>query len=111
MAVSARVACELARALPGVSEKDHFGSDAFIAHKRTFATVWPEDKKVNLKFSAALQREFLAIDGEAFMEIDNGFGRMGWTTCQLDFVDRATLARALEAAWECSKKPTKRRAS
>jgi hypothetical protein len=98
--VRSQTACELARKLPDVSEKDHFGGDAFYANKRIFATVWHEKKQVNLRFSPELQREFLATDGEAFTEIDNAWGRQGWTTAQLEFIDRPLLEKALQAAWE-----------
>ena len=92
----------MARALEGVTEKDHFGSDAFVANKRIFATVWHDKNEVNLMLSSEQQRHVLAIDGEGFAEIDNAWGRAGATKAQLDFVDRKDFARALKLAWEHS---------
>jgi hypothetical protein len=34
---SSKQACEMARSLKGVTDKDHFGSDAFVANGRIFA--------------------------------------------------------------------------
>ena len=100
--ISSKQACEMARALEGVTEKDHFGSDAFVANKRTFATVWHDKNEVNLRLSPDGQRHFLSRDGEGFVEFDNGWGRMGWLKTQLDFVSREDFAEALKAAWEYS---------
>ena len=97
--VSSRTACEIARSLPNVSEKDHFGSDAFIAHKRIFATVWHDKAEVNLMFTTAQQNEFLEMDVEAFSPVPNKWGEKGATTAHLKYIDKALLAKALKAAW------------
>lgn len=91
--------CEMARAFDGVTEKDHFGSDAFCANGRIFATVWHDKNEVNLMLNIEQQQNFLAIDGEGFNQIDNAWGRNGATNIQLEFVDRAQFADALKAAW------------
>lgn len=100
--ISTRQACEMARALEGVSEKDHFGSDAFVANKRMFATVWHDKGTVNLMLSREQQQRFLEIDGEGFVEIDNAWGRAGATTVQLAYVRMGDFTEALRAAWENS---------
>jgi hypothetical protein len=100
--LSSKMACEIARSLPNVSEKDHFGSDAFYANKRIFATVWHNKNQVNLRLSPEQQYSFLEKDGEAFIEIPNAWGGQGWTTVQLEFIDRALFAAAAKAAWETS---------
>jgi len=103
-------ACELARELPGVSEYDHFGSDAFRTVGGTFATVWHAKGSVNLNLSVEQQRRFVLLDGEGFVEIDNAWGRRGWTTANLEFVDEASLRDALLAAWgNAANKPVRRR--
>jgi hypothetical protein len=110
--VSTRFVCEAARSLDGVSEKDHFGSDAFYANKRIFATVWHDRNEVNLRLKLDEQSRFLSIDGDGFTEIPNAFGRQGWTQVQLDFVDRKALLEALKSAWTFSaaKRPRSSRA-
>ena len=94
---------ELAQVLPEVSIKDHFGSDGFSANKRMFLTVWNDQKKANLRLSPEEQKRFLSMDGEAFAQIDNAWGRQGWTTVNLEFVDNADFQKALESAWNYSK--------
>jgi len=92
-------ACELARALPEVSEYDHFGGDAFRTVGGTFATVWHSKGSANLNLTVEQQRRFVLIDGEGFVEIDNAWGRRGWTTANLEFVDEGAFRDALLAAW------------
>ncbi|MBI3556097.1 MAG: MmcQ/YjbR family DNA-binding protein [Deltaproteobacteria bacterium] len=120
MKINTRTACEMARSLEGVTEKDHFGSDAFVAFGRMFATVWHDKNEVNLMLSPELQRQVLSIDGEGFAQIDNAWGRAGATKAQLDFVDPKDFAWALKLAWEhasdraakrSAKKTTKKKSS
>ena len=92
----------MAKELDGVIEKDHFGSDSFSANKRMFATVWHDHNSVNLRLSPKEQKEFLSMDGEGFLEIDNAWGRQGWTKVQLEFVDVDEFKSALLAAWKYS---------
>jgi hypothetical protein len=103
----------LARALADVTEKDHFGSDAFRTPGGIFATVWHATGTVNLKLTPEQQRRFLLVDGEGFVEIDNAWGRQGWTTANLEFVDDAQFEDALKAAWSNAqtKAATKRKSS
>ncbi len=102
MPINSKTACDVIRKLPYISEKDHFGSDAFSANKRIFATVWHDKNKVNIRLTPDLQRKFLETDGEAFNEIDNSWGRQGWTIVQLEFIDRNLFSDAVQAAWESS---------
>lgn len=101
--ITTKTACEVIRKLPEISEKDHFGGDAFYAHKRIIATVWHEENKVNIRLTPDLQRKFLETDGESFCEIDNAWGRQGWTTVQLEFIDKGVFSEAIQSAWDVSK--------
>ena len=100
--VSTKQACEMARTLEGISEKDHFGSDAFVANKRIFATVWHDRNEVNLILNREQQRRYLSVDGEGFAEIDNAWGRAGATKVQLAYVGREDFVQALRSAWQHS---------
>ena len=93
--------CDMARAFEGVTEKDHFGSDAFSANGRIFATVWHEKNHVNLMLNQEQQREFLAHDGEGFNPLTNAWGKNA-INVELEFVDSKVFATALERAWENS---------
>lgn len=100
--ISSRTVCQMALSYDGVTEKDHFGGDAFSANKRMFATVWHENKTVNLRLSPEIQNYFLSKDGEGFLQIENAWGKKGWTKVQLDFIDATLLEKALDEAWKYS---------
>jgi hypothetical protein len=100
--LTTKLACDLARALPDVTVKDHFGSDAFRTPGGIFATVWHATRTVNLRFTPEQQRSFVEIDGEGFREIDNAWGRQGWTTANLEFLDADQFTAALHVAWQNS---------
>jgi hypothetical protein len=109
--LTTKTACELAQALPDVSVKDHFGSDAFRTPGGVFATVWHATRTVNLRLTPAQQRGFVEIDGEGFVEIDNAWGRQGWTTANLEFLDREQFVAALRTAWQNSADNAAKRAA
>jgi YjbR len=103
--------CEIARALPGVTEYEHFGSDAFRTKGGTFVTVWRTKNSVNLKLTVEQQRRFVLLDGEGFVEIDNAWGRQGWTTANLEFAPDDAVREALQVAWSNTvNKPPRKRA-
>ena len=98
-AISTKKACELARSFEGVTEKDHFGSDAFCAHGRIFATVWHDKNEVTLMLDENQQKEFLARDGsEGFCTLKNSWGRNA-IKVRLEFTDRKIFLEALRMAW------------
>jgi hypothetical protein len=104
--MTTREACRMARALDDVTEKDHFGSDAFYTNGRIFATVWHDKGTVNLMLTPEEQRRFLLLDGEGFVPVPNAWGRKGATTVQMEFVDRADFATALRVAWSLKQAKT-----
>lgn len=106
--MNTKTACRLARGLDGVTEKAHFGSDAFYANKRIFATVWHERGEVNFRLTPDLQDHYIGLDGDAFSRIDNAWGRQGWTTAHLEFVEQDVFIQALKSAWEASFQARKR---
>lgn len=96
-------ACKLIEKLPEVSVKNHFGSDGFSANKRMFITVWHETQEANIRLPSSLQKEFLQIDGDAFSEINNAWGKQGWTKVHLQYIDAKIFEKTALAAWEFSK--------
>ena len=100
--MNSKQASDLAKELPGTTMKDHFGSDAFSANKRTFATIWHDKNEVNLRLRHQKQSHFLETGGDAFEEIDNSWGRQGWIKVYLEYVEKPVFAAALESAWEYS---------
>jgi hypothetical protein len=109
--LTAKQAGEMAAQLPGVGIRDHFGSDAYRTDGGIFATVWHERKIVNLKLTVEQQRQFVERDGEGFVEIDNAWGRQGWTTANLEFLEREDFEEALRSAWQNSATKAARRAT
>lgn len=107
--MNTKLAYSLASALPNVTIKDHFGSDAFST-KRMFLTLWSDSNKASIRLSPEKQQEFLSIDGEGFTAIDNAWGRMGWTSVNLEYVDKADFKAALEFAWSFSQTTTAKKA-
>ena len=105
--LSYKAAIQIAHSLEGVTEKDHFGSDAFYANKRIFATFWPNKNEVNLRLNPIDQNQYLE-EPEAFQEIKNAWGKQGWTIVSLDFVSRDSFSSALKAAWRHSAKANSR---
>lgn len=101
--LSTRKVCELARRFEGVTEKDHFGSDAFCANGRIFATVWHDKNRVTLMLDQEQQRAFLARDGsEGFIQIENAWGHNA-IGVDLSSVDSKVFSEALKEAWANSK--------
>ncbi len=89
----------MARSYAGVSEKNHFGSDAFVANGRIFATVWADKKEVNLMLNQEQQRAFLLRDeSEGFRPIENAWGKNA-INVQLESVDADIFWEALQTAW------------
>lgn len=100
--LSAKQICELARSFEGVTEKDHFGSDAFIANGRIFVTVWHDKGIANLMLNREQQRGFLERDGgDAFRTLDNAWGAHAFSAV-LGEIEPDLLREALELAWKCS---------
>ena len=88
----------LALALPGVSEYPHFDRRAFRA-RVTFATLAPDERTANLKFAPDEQALKCAVAPDAFLPLDNAWGRQGWTRAKLAALTEAELRAALEMAW------------
>ena len=89
--------------MPGVTMKDHFGGDAYSANGRIFATFWHEENYINLRLSLEEQARFVSLDGEGFVEVEGGWGPMGFTRVHMEFVDRENFVEALKSAYEHSK--------
>lgn len=98
MPVSADRARELALAVGDASEAPHFHRVAFRTPRKTFATLDAEARDLNLMFSQDLRDFYCELAPHAFRPVPGGWGRMGATRCDLEAVDEATLASALEAA-------------
>lgn len=115
MAVTAKRARTLALSLDNASEYPHFQRLAFRTPRRTFATLDLEGTDLNLKFDLEQQRRFCELRPNAIAPIAGGWGRMGWTRCELALIDAPTFTLALKAAHALAnvaatkRKPAKKR--
>jgi len=90
---------DIVMSLEGTISAPHFDRTAFKV-KRIYATLAADGKSLNLKFTPDEQEFKCMLAPEAFHAINNGFGRMGWTTLDLAVVERDELQAALEMAWQ-----------
>src|ERR1700733_4401947 len=91
--------CKLAQKFDGVTVKNHFGSDAYCANGRIFATVWHDKDRVTLMLNQEQQKSFLLRDGsEGFIQINNSWGRDA-IGVDLASTDADLFIEALKMAW------------
>ena len=88
----------IALSFDGAGEYPHFDRRAFKA-RVTFATLAPDGLTANLKFAPDEQALKCAVAPDAFMALDNAWGRQGWTQASLARLSEAELHAALEIAW------------
>ncbi|MDB5031748.1 MmcQ/YjbR family DNA-binding protein [Mucilaginibacter sp.] len=101
---------QIALALPGTVEYDHFGKPAFKANNRIFATIWVPEQRVMVKLSPIDQSVFSAFNPAVIYPVPNKWGLQGCTFFELKEVRRDMLADALTTAWQAvtAKKTTKK---
>lgn len=88
----------IALSFDGAAEYPHFDRRAFKA-RVTFATLAPDERTANFKFSADEQALKCAVAPDAFSPIDNAWGRQGWTCATLAALSEDELRAALAIAW------------
>jgi hypothetical protein len=89
---------DLALALAGASEAQHFHRLAFRTPRKIFATLDASARDINLMFDPDLRDFYCEQAPDAFAPVPGGWGRNGATRCDLEQVDEATLRSALHAA-------------
>ncbi|HET9930320.1 MAG TPA: hypothetical protein VFQ35_06525 [Polyangiaceae bacterium] len=109
MPVARKRALELALSLENASSYPHFDRVAVRTPRRTFATFALRGDDVNFAFDLALQEQFCSLAPDAISPVPGGWGRMGWTSCDLSKVDAATFKAALLAAHARSNVPRGKR--
>lgn len=98
MPVTAKRAKELALSLENVSSYPHFDRTAFRTPRRTFATLALTGEDMNFMLELAQQQHFCKLTPKSMAPVAGGWGRMGWTRCDLRAIDAATFKAALSAA-------------
>ncbi len=97
----------IALSFDGAAEYPHFDRCAFKA-RVTFATLAPDELTANMKFAPDEQALKCAVAPDAFVALDNAWGRRGWTRATLASLSEAELRSALEMAWRRAAAKTKR---
>lgn len=88
----------MALALPGTTEAPHFDRAAFKVD-RIYVTVAADGRTANFKFTPDEQEFKCQLAPEVFSQIDNAWGRQGWTMATLEAASEDDLMGALEVAY------------
>ncbi len=90
----------MALGFPETSESAHMGHPDFRVRGRIFATLcWPDEDWGMVKLTPNQQEMFVQAKPEVFVPVKGGWGRRGATNVRLKAANKATLRRALAAAW------------
>jgi hypothetical protein len=98
MAVTKARVRKLALALEGAIEVVHVDRPAFRTTRKIFATLPPDEPKVNLMFDVGTQEFFCEQAPDVMAPHPSGWGRNGATQCDLDRADESLVHSALKAA-------------
>src|SRR5690348_15832001 len=109
MPVTAKRAQALALSLENTSSYPHFDRLAFRTPRRTFATLARDGGDLNFMLEPAQQRHFCDLAPHAITPVAGGWGRMGWTHCDLRAIDAATFKAALLLAHARANAPLPKR--
>ncbi|MFZ4545549.1 MAG: MmcQ/YjbR family DNA-binding protein [Saprospiraceae bacterium] len=97
------VACttftQLALSMPDAVEEPHFEKRSFRIKKKIFATLDEKNKRAVLKFSAIDQSVFCSMAPQAIYQVENSWGKQGWTMVDLQLVDEEVMKDAIAVAY------------
>jgi hypothetical protein len=102
MAVSTARVRELIMSLEDTTAAPHVDREAFRALGNQFASL-RSDGVLNVKLTLEDQALRCEADAAVFKPVDGGWGRMGYTTINLDTADELDVKSALLAAWSHSR--------
>ncbi len=90
----------MALALPETAERAHMDHPDFRVCGKIFATLgYPAKGWGMVKLTAEQQHYFSKADPDIFVPVKGAWGRRGATSVHLKKVSKATLLRAISAAW------------
>ncbi len=100
---------ELALSLEATEERDHCGIPSFRC-RIIYATLWIEERAVNLMLTPEMQHELVADAPEIFSQLPNKWGLNGVTRVNLDMISREEMLTVLRLAWGLAQpKPAKKK--
>src|ERR1700744_3228377 len=97
--VDIETARQMALALPGAEEGDHFGLPSFKVNKRIVATLWVKENQMMIKLPLIDQTIFSSFDKNTIYPVPNKYGGMGCTFFELSLISPEMLQDALNTAW------------
>jgi hypothetical protein len=98
--VDIETARQMALALPGTEEGDHFGLASFKVNKRIIATLWVKENRMMIKLPLIEQAMFSSFDKHIIYPVPNKYGGMGCTFFELSTIHPDMLKDALTTAWQ-----------
>jgi hypothetical protein len=91
---------KLALSFPETEERVHMRHPDFRVAGKIFASLGYPDKSWGMvKLTPEQQAELMSDEPKVFLPAAGAWGRKGSTTVQLKCANKATVHRALEAAW------------
>ncbi|MEO6949739.1 MAG: MmcQ/YjbR family DNA-binding protein [Ginsengibacter sp.] len=90
----------MALSFEGTLSLPHFDRTAFkVIGKKIFATLHEPSGTANLVLTPAMQKVFCEMS-EGIYPVANKWGGKGWTTFELQNVERGIILEGLASAWE-----------
>ncbi|MGH9734271.1 MAG: MmcQ/YjbR family DNA-binding protein [Candidatus Acidiferrales bacterium] len=87
--------------LAEIEAKQHMGHPDFRVAGKIFATLgYPDKSSGMVKLTPLEQRMFMDAAPNAFCPCAGAWGRQGATSVKLSAVNKTTLRRAINSAWE-----------
>jgi hypothetical protein len=91
---------QLALSFPEASESSHMGHPDFRVGGKIFATLgYPDTSWAMVKLAPVEQEMFVKAEPKVFAPVKGGWGRKGATNVILKSAKKASVRRALAAAW------------
>src|SRR5579862_5463095 len=91
---------KLALSLPETEERQHMNHPDFRVAGKIFATLgYPDKTRGMVKLSPEDQHYFSKDHPDVFIPVKGAWGRRGATSVHLKPTDKATLTKAIQAAW------------
>ena len=92
----------IALSFPETDQHPHFDLASFRVNKKIFITVNAPQKRCTLKFDKEFQDIFTSLGRGAIYPVPNAWGRLGWTTAELEKLKPEILKDAMLIAWRCT---------
>lgn len=99
--LSATFIKSIALSFPETDQHPHFDLVSYRVNKKIFVTVNAPQKRCTLKFDKEYQDLFTSVGRGAIYPVPNAWGRLGWTTAELEKLNPEILKDALLIAWRC----------